>query len=101
MQLEKFSNDKLVQMLIGQKCSSDKTGLQFDKFIVSSCHIASTSKTVFVKPEIEELQLASVDKGKSVITCENTNIKSVVPVIKHSKSRSLPTCHHCGIIGHI
>jgi hypothetical protein len=25
MQLEKFSSDKLVQMLKGQKCSSDKT----------------------------------------------------------------------------
>jgi hypothetical protein len=31
VQLEKFSNDKLVQMLKGQKCSSDKTSLGFDK----------------------------------------------------------------------
>jgi hypothetical protein len=54
-----------------------------------------------VKPKIAEPWAASVDKRKSVITCENANIKSVVPVIKHSKSRSLPTCHHCGIIGHI
>jgi hypothetical protein len=32
MQLEKKFGDKLVQMLKGQKCSSDKTGLGFDKF---------------------------------------------------------------------
>jgi len=101
MQLENFSNDKLVQMLKGQKCSSDKTGLGFDKSVSSSSNIVSTSKTVFVKPEIVEPQVASMEKGKSVITCENANIKYVVLVIKHSKSRSLPTCHHCSIIGHI
>jgi vacuolar-type H+-ATPase subunit I/STV1 len=52
VQLEKFSNDKLVQMLKGQKCSSDKTCLGFDKSIVSN--IAFSSKTIFVKPEVAE-----------------------------------------------
>jgi hypothetical protein len=59
MQLEKFSNEKLVQMLKGQKCSFDKTGLRFDKSVASSYNIASTSKAVFVKPEMAEPQVAS------------------------------------------
>jgi hypothetical protein len=52
VQLEKFSNDKLVQMLKGQKCSSDKTCLGFDKSVFSN--IAFSSKTIFVKPEVVE-----------------------------------------------
>jgi hypothetical protein len=39
-------------MLKGQKLSSDKYGLGFDKYDVSN--IASFSKTVFVKPKIAE-----------------------------------------------
>jgi hypothetical protein len=101
MQLENFSKDKLVQMLKGQKCSYDKTDLGFDIYVASSSNIVSTSKTIFVKPKIAEPQVANMDNGKSVITCENANIKSVVLVIKHSKSRSLLTCHHCSVIGHI
>jgi hypothetical protein len=75
--------------------------LGFDKSIASSSNVSSTSKTAFVKPKVTEPQVTSVDKGKSVITCESTNIKYVVPVIKHSKSKSLPTYHHCCVIGHI
>jgi hypothetical protein len=34
-----------------------------------------------------------------VISCENANITPARP--KHSITRSLPTCHHCGMVGHI
>jgi len=34
-----------------------------------------------------------------VISCENANITSARP--KHSTTRSLHTCHHCGMMGHI
>jgi hypothetical protein len=56
-----------------------------------------------VKSEVTEPQNACEDKGKTVVivSCENANIKPAVPVIKHSNSRNLPTCHHCGIVGHI
>jgi hypothetical protein len=55
-----------------------------------------------VKPEVAKPQNACEDKGKEiVISYENANIKPAVSVIKHSKSRSLPTCHQCGIVGHI
>jgi hypothetical protein len=48
LQLEKFSDNKIAQILTGQKCSSDKTGLGY--VITDSSNIASISKTVFVKP---------------------------------------------------
>jgi hypothetical protein len=40
-------------------------------------------------------------KGKGSVICKNANLKSIKIVKKHSNKRSLPTCHHCGITGHI
>jgi len=40
-------------------------------------------------------------KGKGNIICKNANIKSTEIVKKHSNKRSMPTCHHCGVTGHI
>jgi hypothetical protein len=53
LQLEKFSDNKLAQMLTGQKCSSNETGLGYVATTDAS-NITSTSKTVFVKPSIPE-----------------------------------------------
>jgi hypothetical protein len=96
-----FFNDKLVQMLKGQKCSYDKIGLRFGKLAASSSNIASTSKTVFVKPEMSEPHIECLDKGKNVIVHENAKIECDLPVKKHSESRFIPTCHYYGIVGHI
>jgi hypothetical protein len=40
-------------------------------------------------------------KGKSNIVCKNANHISAEKVKQHSNKRSLLTCHHCGITGHI
>jgi hypothetical protein len=40
-------------------------------------------------------------KGKDSVICKNANLKSAETIKKHSNKRSLPTCHHCGITGHI
>jgi hypothetical protein len=40
-------------------------------------------------------------KGKGNIVCKNANHISAKKVKQHSNKRSLPTCHHCGVIGHI
>jgi hypothetical protein len=40
-------------------------------------------------------------KGKGNVICKNANHNSAENVKKHSNKRSLPTCHHCGIISHI
>jgi hypothetical protein len=41
-------------MLIGQKCSFDKTSLGFDKnvFVSNVSNITSSSKIVFMKPKV-------------------------------------------------
>jgi hypothetical protein len=40
-------------------------------------------------------------KGKGSVICKNANHNFAENVQKHSNKRSLPTCHHCGITGHI
>jgi hypothetical protein len=40
-------------------------------------------------------------KGKGNVICKNANYNSAENVKKHSSKRSLPTCHHCSITGHI
>jgi hypothetical protein len=89
VQLEKYIDNKLAQMLKGQKCSSDKSGLVFVKttYVSNVSIIASSSKIAFVKPELAKPQNVCEDKEKaSVISCENANIQPVVFVIKHSVS---------------
>jgi hypothetical protein len=95
-----FSNDKLVQMLNDQKCSFNKSGLNFDKFAASSSHDASTSRTVFVKPKISETHVVYLDNGKNVIVHDHVKVESKISVKEHYKFRFIPTCFHCGIIGH-
>jgi hypothetical protein len=40
-------------------------------------------------------------KGKGNVICKNANRNSAENIKQHSNIRSLPTCHHCGITGHI
>jgi hypothetical protein len=61
LQLEKFSDNKIAQMLTSQKCSSDKTGLEY--VATDSSNIASTCKIVFLKPNGSDPQN---DKGKAM-----------------------------------
>jgi hypothetical protein len=82
LQLEKFSDNKLAQMLTEQNCSSEKTGLGYVATTDPS-NIASTSKKVFVKASVLGSQNACQDKAKTTVP------------------KNLPTCHHCGMEGHI
>jgi hypothetical protein len=67
--LEKFSDNKIAQMLTSQKCSSNKMGLEY--LATDSSNIASTSRTVFLKPSGLEPQN---DQGKIImVSCENDN----------------------------
>jgi hypothetical protein len=40
-------------------------------------------------------------KGKGNVICKNANHNFAENTKKHSNKRSSPTCHHCGITGHI
>jgi hypothetical protein len=57
--------------------------------------VENSSSSKYVPPHRRHI------KGKGNIIHENANLKFVKTVKKHSNKRSLPTCHHCGINGHI
>jgi hypothetical protein len=57
--------------------------------------IEDSSSSKYVPPHKRHI------KGKGNVICKNANHNSAENVKKHSTKRSLPTCHHCGITGHI
>jgi hypothetical protein len=57
--------------------------------------IEDSSSSKYVPPHRRHI------KGKGNVICKNANHNSAENVKKHSNKRSLPTCHHYGIIGHI
>jgi hypothetical protein len=100
--LTKFSSDKLDKMLNEQKSFSDKTGLGFDKYAASSSNISS-SKIMFVKPNLSAVtsEEESSKIGKNVPLINNVKAELKMPSRKQSKPKFIPTCHHCGKVGHI
>jgi hypothetical protein len=57
--------------------------------------VEDSSSSKYVPPHRRHI------KGKSNIVCKNANHISAEKVKQHSNKISLPTCHHCGITGHI
>jgi len=72
---------------------------------VPTCHYCekigyirpNCSSDKYVQPHKRHLS----QEGKSFVLCKNANLKIAEPVKKHFSKRSQPTCHHCGVIGHI
>jgi len=87
-------------MLNDQKCFSDKSGLGFDKFVDSSSPVASTARTIFVKLELSESRVTCLDKGNNASFNDHVKIEPKIHVKMQSKPKFIPTCYHCGIIGH-
>jgi hypothetical protein len=91
--------------------NSKELGIQ-GKFI-PKCYLLKSHKPwikqdALRKSEVEDSSLSKYVhlhrryiKGKGNIVCKNANHISVEKVKRHSNKRSLPTCHHSGIIGHI
>jgi hypothetical protein len=96
LQLERVTDKKLTYMLSIQKCLTDKTGLGY---VPPSTFDTPTCKTVFMKPTILESPPSCVDKGKTVMKGEVSDIPQ--PLAKPPIRRKPPTCHHCGELGHI
>ena len=101
-------------MLHVQKRSGDRSGLGFDKTASLSSNHASTSEIVFIEPvKVEE----SSGEGEPAVapTCQGKKGKKnfIVPHTSYPKPRVVhpprklhfqmfvPTCHHCGKLGHI
>jgi hypothetical protein len=57
--------------------------------------IEDSSSSKYVPPHRRHI------KGNDNIICKNASHNFAENVKKHSNKRSLPTCHHCGITGHI
>jgi hypothetical protein len=57
--------------------------------------VEDSSSSKYVLPHRKHI------KGMSNVMCKNANHISAEKVKQHSNKRSLPTCHHCGITGHI
>jgi regulator of replication initiation timing len=112
--LSKFSSEKLDKMWHFQKHSSDRFGLGFDKNASLSSKCTSTSEIVFVKPvKVDE----SLGEGKPIVAMTHQGKegkKNYIdphasypkPRVMHSprklpSQRFVPTCHHCGKVGHI
>ena len=109
-QLERTSNEKLVEMLSFQKATSNKTGLGCEFF---SPNIVSSSKIVFVSPANDndaesneaktEIASENLDKGKSILGAppkvekkETINLRNRKDNSKNSQPKKLHFCHQCG-----
>jgi hypothetical protein len=57
--------------------------------------VEDSSSSKYVPPHRRHI------KGKGNVICKNANHNFAENVKKHLNKRSLPTCHHCGITGHI
>jgi len=57
--------------------------------------IENSSSSKYVPPHKKHI------KGKGNVICKNANHNSAENIKKHSNKRSMPTCHHSGITGHI
>jgi hypothetical protein len=82
-----------------------KNTMLIDKLGAFTSHaFNSERKTLFVKlVKVEEVKanIACLDKGKTsyMNICVNPELKAISRKQTHAKF--VPTCHHCGIIGHI
>jgi hypothetical protein len=63
--------------------------------VLRKCKVEDSSSSKYVPPHRRHIQ------SKGNIVCKNANHISAEKVKQHSNKRSLPTCHHCGITGHI
>jgi hypothetical protein len=98
---QKFSSDNLKSFF----CVDNKQSMIVDN-VGSSTSRASKSKrkTLFVKPvNVKEVKanIVYLDKGKN--SCLNNCVKPISKTSskKQTQAKFVPTCHHCGIIGHI
>jgi hypothetical protein len=100
--LNKFSSVKLNKMLSDQKPSHDRAELGFEKHVSEKSNGSSTSKIMFVKPKMKEVEseLKLLPKEASLVRHRTLKSNFKNSHKRVSDSKFIPTCHHCGIIGH-
>ncbi|XP_022849862.1 uncharacterized protein LOC111371947 [Olea europaea var. sylvestris] len=92
--------NKLDNLLGMNKPVGDKRGLGY---VEGNTHVAGPSKTVFVSAS-KSNAVRSPSKGKSVPREQShqsrRNIRTRYPQTRTFEPRFIPTCHHCGALGH-
>ncbi|XP_022852677.1 microfibrillar-associated protein 1-like [Olea europaea var. sylvestris] len=92
--------NKLDNLLGMNKPVGDKRGLGY---VEGNTHVAGPSKTVFVSAS-KSNAVRSPSKGKSVPREQShqsrRNIRTRYPQTHTFEPRFIPTCHHCGVLGH-
>jgi cell fate (sporulation/competence/biofilm development) regulator YmcA (YheA/YmcA/DUF963 family) len=92
--LKKFSSDNLKSMLCIHSDILNKPGLIVDDLSASTSHISDFElDPVDIKPVI-------VDAACSENSCLNNCVKPNSRV-SGTQGKFVPTCHHCGKVGHI
>jgi hypothetical protein len=91
----KSLEDALKESQIPPKSSSNSE-LSVD-IVNSLSHATIDSRIMFVKPNMSNNQTHKMcrDKGKNIDVHDHEKFES-----RNSKSRFIPTCHHCGIVSH-
>jgi hypothetical protein len=93
-----FSSDNLKSMIghIRPNCCLLKSHRPWIKQdAMRKCKVEDFSSSKYVPPHRRHIE------GKGIVMCKNANHNFAENVKKHSNKRSLPICHHYGIIGHI
>jgi hypothetical protein len=101
----RLSSDNLENMFFVLKHVSNKPRMIIDNLGASNLHASNFEiKSLFVKHvEVEEVNatIVCLDKGKTSFMNNCLKPKSKAQLGKQTQTKSVPTCHHCGIVGHI
>jgi hypothetical protein len=92
LQLERVTDEKLTHMLSIQKSPTDKTSLGY---VAPPSDTPSTSRTIFVKPEVPDPPPTVEDKGKDKLNGDVLGTQKPPSI-----SRS-PICHHYNLSRHV
>jgi hypothetical protein len=103
--LNKLSSDNLKSMLCVQKDVSNKPSMIVDDLGASTSHASNLEiKSLFVKlVKVVEVNINTACLDICENSCLNNCVKpkSKVHLGKQTQDKFVPTCHYCGIVGHI
>ncbi|XP_022864588.1 uncharacterized protein LOC111384537 [Olea europaea var. sylvestris] len=92
---------KLDNILEMNKPAGDRKGLGY---VEGNTHVAGPSKTVFVSASKKVNAVSSSNKGKNVPREQSHQLRRNFipryPQPRNFEPRFIPTCHHCGALGH-
>lgn len=96
---------KLDHLLSMNKLGGYRKGLGY---VMSDTHVASPSKTTFIPASKKSSMVVNLEpRGKNILGEQNHKTHKIVvhrnqhPQLHTFEPRFIPTCHHCGALGHM